>query len=133
MTFGIDQTDPVPQDRNPVAAAQRVSAAENGHSAVRAEIDLRLWDIRLAAVLNFLDIARSHGEHRDWTSDHAAQIRAAMAIGDAAVAGEGPGIIPQGFGAPVRTALALTFIKAQAKSAAAHVGGDAAGAEGGQS
>lgn len=117
MTFGIDRTDAPPQDRNPIEAARRVDIADDIRGAVRAEADLRLWDMRLAAALNFLDIARAHGEHKDWTTDHSRQIRELMGIADAAVAGDGAGIIPQGFGPPMRTQFALTFIKAQAKTA----------------
>jgi hypothetical protein len=106
----------VPQDRDPLAAARRVGIGDAGRDAVQRELDLRLWDMRLAAVLNTMEIARAHGEHRDWTSEHSSQIRAMMAIADDAVAGDGgAGVVPQGFGAPVRARLALTFIQAQAR------------------
>ena len=84
--------------------------------AIEIELNLRLWDVRLAAVLNTLEIARAHGAHEDWTSEHAAQIRAMMAIADQAVAGEG-GVVPQGFGAPVRTQMAAVVAKARAQAA----------------
>lgn len=136
MTFGIDTpppADPVPQDRSPIAAAHRVDAASIAavESALRDDADMRLWDMRLAAVLNTMDIARAHGEHRDWTNEHARQIRQMLAIADSAVVGDENAIVPSGFGPVVRTQLALTFIKAQAK-AARPANGDAAGAEGGQ-
>lgn len=111
------------QDRDPVAASRRVSADEidkivsedNGaQAAIQRELDLGLWDVRLAAILNTLDIARSHGEHRDWTQDHAAQIRAMMAIADQVVAGGEGQLVPQGFGPPVRAAVSLAFIRAKA-------------------
>lgn len=85
--------------------------------AIQAELDLQLWDIRFAATLNYMEIAKAHGEHRDWTASHAAQIRALMKISDAAVC-DGEGEVPQGFGAPVRTQLAAAFMRARAKAAA---------------
>lgn len=92
--------------------------------AVRAELDQGLWDIRLAAILNLMDIARAHGEQRDWTSTHAAQIRAMMTIADAAVVGDPSSIVPQGFGPPVRTQLGEAFLRARDKAkAAGAVGG----------
>jgi hypothetical protein len=60
------------------------------------------WDIRLAAVLNVLDIAKDHGGHRDWTNKHAEQIREMMAIGEAVVGGDSSAVVPSGFGDPVR-------------------------------
>ena len=89
-----------------------MTGAADGRDAVQRELDQQLQDMRLAAVLNTLDVAKSHGEHRDWTSEHARQIRAMMAIADAAVLGDGAGVVPQGFGPPVRTQLALKVIQA---------------------
>lgn len=138
MTFGIDApADQVPQDRSPLAAAQRVNAAEQavadairGAVDMRDDADLRLWDIRLAAALNSMDIARAHGEHQYWTAEHSRQIRAMMAIADEVVTGDANAIVPSGFGPPVRTALAEALIKAHARAAGTQ-SGEAAGAEGG--
>jgi hypothetical protein len=87
---------------------------EDGLNAVQETLDLELWDIRLASILNTLEIARTHGEHRDWTSAHSAQIRQMMSITDAAVLGEGDGVVPQGFGKPVRAQLSAAFVRAKA-------------------
>jgi hypothetical protein len=128
------------QDRSSIAASRVLAedeqyegrsmdaALDPAAAAIQAELDLQLWDIRLAGVLNIMDIARSHGEHRDWTSEHAAQIRAMMAIADAAVVGSEGGVVPQGFGRPIRTQLASAFLKAsaaraQARTAPASVSG----------
>jgi hypothetical protein len=117
------------QDKNPISPGRLFNAQDDQReravdgafdpsaAAVQAELDLQLWDIRLAAVLNIMDIARSHGEHRDWTSEHAAQIRAMMAIADAAVAGGEGGVVPQGFGRPIRNQLTAAFLKANAARA----------------
>ena len=72
MAFGIDRArEPVqPRDRDPVAAARRVDVDSAVRSAVQAEIDLQLWDMRLAAILNTLAMSMEHAKQRDWTSDH---------------------------------------------------------------
>lgn len=119
------------QDRSAVAAARRVSAAEAANAAVSASpisedvieaaaikavqdnLDQSLWDIRLAAILNTMEIARAQGQHKDWTADHAAQIRAMMAIADQTVAGGGQSVVPQGFGPPIRTQIAAAFARAE--------------------
>ncbi len=107
MTFGIDN-DPRPTgDPGPVIAAarrvdvaeiERTVAAETRAAEIAAE-DLRRWDIRAAAAMNFLEIGKSHGGHQEWTTAHAAQFRALMAIGAAVAAGDPQGIVPQGFAA----------------------------------
>jgi hypothetical protein len=74
--------------------------------AQKAMIESLAWqmfDLRLAAVLNMMDVARTQGDHRDWTDVHAAQIRHLMGVGDQIVAGDPSAIVPSGFGEPIRT------------------------------
>lgn len=83
-----------------------VEAETEPTQAQRAMIEALNWtgfDLRLAAALNFMEVARAQGGQRDWTDQHAAQIRAMMGIGDAVVAGDASAIVPSGFGEPVRT------------------------------
>jgi hypothetical protein len=73
------------------------------HQKMLDALSWTCWDLRLAAALNFLEVARAQGGQRDWTDQHAAQIRAMMGIGDAVVAGDASAIVPSGFGEPIRT------------------------------
>jgi hypothetical protein len=130
MTFGIDAPADVPQDRSPVAAARRATTAENGQSAIAAMVDLQLWDMRLSAILNTIAMAMEHAKQRDWSQDHARQIREMMAITDKVASGDGLGVIPAGFGPVARTAQAAALVQIAAKIAAAS--GEAAEGEGGQ-
>jgi hypothetical protein len=82
---------------------ENIAAAEDKMVEALARHEAQLfWDIRLAAVLNVLDIAKDHGGHRDWTNKHAEQIREMMAIGEAVVGGDSSAVVPSGFGEPVR-------------------------------
>lgn len=66
-------------------------------------MEWRLFDIRFAAVLNLMDIAKDHGGHRDWTDRHAEQIRGMLTTSDRVVQGDSSAVVPSGFGEPVRT------------------------------
>jgi hypothetical protein len=135
MTFGIDRPTASPDD----VAAVRYAAIEQARESVVAEsraaeqasLDLKLWDIRLAAILNTLSLAMEHGQHRDWTHDHARQIREMLAIVDDAADDGAVGAIPPGFGPVVRTAHAAALVKIAGRVNGAR-GGETAGTEGGQ-
>jgi hypothetical protein len=114
----VDATQ-APEVDSAVRAAFNIPDRDDGvAAAIQAEMNLGLWDLRLASVLNIMDIARAHGNHRDWTTEHAAQIRALMAIADEVVAGSDAGVVPQGFGAPVRTQMAAFVGRATARAQA---------------
>ena len=76
------------QDRDPIAATRRVSAddakraADDDHgaaTAIETELNLQLWDVRFAAVLNTMEIARAHGEHRDGQGPQVERVLADLA------------------------------------------------------
>lgn len=129
MTFGIDRPSPAP---DAVAAARyaaieqaRESVVAENRAAEQASLDLKLWDIRLAAILNTLSLAMEHGQHRDFTHDHSRQIREMLAILDEATE-NGVGAIPPGFGPVARTAHATALVKIAARVNGARAG-EAAG------
>ena len=121
MTFGIDKDRPTPSPDD-VAAARyaaieqaRESVVAENRAAEQASLDLKLWDIRLAAILNTLSLAMEHGQHRDFTHDHSRQIREMLAIVDDAADDGAVGAIPPGFGPVVRTAHAAALVKIAAR------------------
>jgi hypothetical protein len=135
MTFGIDK--PITASPDDIAAVRyaaieqaRESVVADARAAEQASLDLKLWDIRLAAILNTLSLAMEHGQHRDWTHDHARQIREILAIVDEATE-NGIGAIPPGFGPIVRTSHAAALVKIAARVNGVRAG-EAAGAEGAQ-
>ena len=105
-------------------AQRAVEEAENAiynellHDPVSDDLDTSSFDVRLAAAINMIDIAKEQGGHREWTTEHARKLRALLAITGAVVVGEnGAGNVPQGFGAPVRTYNAMLLDKAKAEQA----------------
>lgn len=107
---GEDAAKPVPYPQEDIEALV-------AHEAVASAVDMKAWDVRLAAILNALDIAREHGARKEWTSGDSRAIRNMIATLDASVTGEGAGVIPSGFGAAVRTKY-VAEIAAAGKAAA---------------
>lgn len=120
MTFGIDTpADFIPQDRDPVAAAKRVSASENGHFAVADALAQRAADMRTAAVLNALAVAKAHGCSPEWTEGDVARIREILVMTNEIAGGANDAeTIPQGFGPLVRARQTEALLRAVAKAAA---------------
>jgi hypothetical protein len=101
-----------------IDAARRVRIDDTANAAMQAEIDMQLWDMRLAAVLNTMAIAMYHGKIRDWTMEHSRQIRAMMAIVDETIVAGDSGTMPSGFGPVVRTAQAARIVNLAGKASA---------------
>lgn len=151
MAFGIDPLDlpddPVPQDRNPVAAAQRVSAelaieeainqaaqhasneARNHRDRSAADIDEQRANMRDAALLNALAVAKAHGMSAEWTETDIARWRIMRAMTDEIASGANESeTVPQGFGPAVRARQTEAMLRAMAKGAKStngEAGGDA--------
>lgn len=109
-------------DADPMAAAARVDREDRDRTvqakmaeALRVEHDWAIWRIRMAAVLNFVDIAKNQGGHRDWTDVHAKQIMDMMAIGNSVLVGDEAAIVPSGFGDPVRVQQSRALLEALEK------------------
>jgi hypothetical protein len=96
--------------KEPQRPAVPQSVENQAMSAVQAELDMQLWDIRLAAILNTMEISRRHGEHRDWTAENAAQIRAMLGIVNKTVMRNGDAVLPDGFGPLINSPVAATII-----------------------
>lgn len=147
MTFGIDTPDhdSVPQDRSPIAAAHRVTIGEAQIQAeariIRKNLDQRSADMRTAAILNALAVAKSHGMSPEWTEADVERLRNMLAMTDEIAAGANDGeTVPQGFGPAVRARQTEALLRAVAKlpktaDAPGFTGGaangDGAAAEGG--
>lgn len=105
----------------PRPSAGEAKAASDDYGAAQAmqnALDLQLWDVRLAAILNTMEISRAHGEHRDWTAGDAERIRAMLDIVNRTVVRDGDAVVPDGFGALIRSPIATALIKAQQEKAA---------------
>ena len=99
--------------------------------------------MRLAALLNAIAVAKSHGMSPEWTEGDVARLRTMLAMTDAIAGGANESeTVPQGFGPAVRARQTEAMLRALAKmpaNGAAPAGvadqanGEAEGAEGGQS
>ena len=118
LSLGGDEQKEQPMNEQPhdaIAAARRVSVDEIARiaaeadrdaatmQAIEAEANMALFDERLAAAINSIDICRAHGGHHAWTSEHSAAIRSTLATFDALIAREGSPA-PQRMTAPALSA-----------------------------
>lgn len=107
-----------------------MTAEQQAQEAIAQAMDMQLWDIRLAGILNVIDTAKDHGGHRDWSADHARQIRELLQITDAVVVGNEEAVVPSGFGPLVRTEHTAKMLKTMAAAQAAREDGRAKGLRG---
>jgi hypothetical protein len=107
------------QDRDPLAAARRVTIDEASEQRRPAELDQRTADMRDAALLNAIAVAKAHGMSPEWTEADVARWRYMRTMTDAIAAGANEGeALPQGFGPAVRARQTEVLLRIATKATA---------------
>ena len=101
-------------DRDPNAAARRVAIDEKTQEALEAAVNQDAADMRDAAILNTLLLAKQHAQSHEITAEDVARWRRIRAEIDATATAEGERV-PTGFGPAVRTAHAVQLVRTVAK------------------
>ena len=112
-------------DRDPIAAARRVTEAEDTYvprpvaqHPYSRDIDMQFSDIRDAAILNTIWLAKSHGMSPDFTEADVARWRQMRALtNDIASGSNETESVPLGFGPAARSRQTDALIKIAAKAA----------------
>ena len=105
------------QDRDPVAASRRLVAVDAARRAIEDDLNQFNADLRDAAILNMILLAKVHGSTRDFTAEDVRRWRMIRAHTDATVIGGEEEVIPSGFGPALRTEQAAAFVRLAAKAA----------------
>lgn len=107
------------------AQAARQAETEARLERQRMDLDQRAADMRVAALLNALAVAKAHGMSPEWTEGDVERLRNMMGMTDEIATGANDAeSVPQGFGPAARARQTKALLKA-----ARPVDGDA---EGGQ-
>ena len=104
-------------DRDPVAAARRVSIDEAAKLALENEFNTGLADIRDAAIWNTILLAKQHARSHEVTAEDVARFRRIRDEISIVATADGE-TVPSGFGPAVRTRQAAYMVQAAVRAGA---------------